>query len=357
MREHLRCALVTFYALLLMACCLLPLAVAAADAIHPYRITMILYRGCEEACQHFQLYFRKHNIPVQVTLRDAAQDKEKARRFVAEAKAAKPDLIVAWGTSVALETVGPHDAVDPARHITDIPVLFMIVSQPVSSGIVKSLASPGRNVSGVLYLLPPETQIRAARAYLDFKRVGFIVNGAEANSLITRDEIKALSGRFGFTLIEREVPRDAAGKPDASALPQLVAELAAETVDLIYQPPDTFLNVNRDLLTGAALRHRIPVFAAAEAPVVNSSALFGVAIRYQDVGRYTAHLAEKILVEGKRPQNIAIELPRHFSYLVNMWVAAKLDRYPPLKLLDVAELTGTPASSPQISTLNQLQPK
>ena len=101
----------------------------------------------------FQLYFHKHGIPAQFTLRDAAQDKEKVRRFVAEAKAARPDLIVAWGTSVALETVGAHDAVDPARHIADIPVLFMIVSQPVSSGIVKSLASPGRNVSGVLYLL------------------------------------------------------------------------------------------------------------------------------------------------------------------------------------------------------------
>ena len=353
MRDHLRRASFTIRALLLIACCLPPPAVAAANAAHPYRITMILYRGCEEACEHFQLYFRKHGIAAQFTLRDAAQDKDKARRFVAEAKAAKPDLVVAWGTSVALETVGRHDGVDPARHITDIPVLFMIVSQPVSSGIVKNLGSPGRNVSGVLYLLAPETQIRAARAYLDFKRIGFIVNGAEANSLITRDEIKALSGRFGFTLIEREIPRDAAGKPDASALPHLVDELAAEKVDLIYQPPDTFLNVNRDLLTESALRHRIPVFAAAEAPVVNSSALFGVAIRYQDVGRYTAHLAEKILVEGKRPKDIAIELPRHFSYLVNMRVAAQLERYPPLKLLDVAELTGLSASPPQKNSLDQ----
>jgi putative ABC transport system substrate-binding protein len=357
MREHLRRALFAFCAWLAVDCGLLPAAAAAADAVRPYRITMILYRGCEDACRHFQLYFRKHGIPAQFTLRDAAQDKDTVRRFVAEARAARPDLIVAWGTSVALETVGPHDAVDPARHITDIPVLFMVVSQPVSAGIVKSLAAPGRNVSGVLYLLAPETQIRAARAYLDFKRVGFIVNGAEENSLITRDQIRALSGRFGFALIERELPRDAAGKPDAASLPRLVAELAAQKVDLIYQPPDTFLNVNRDVLTSAALSHRIPVFAAAEAPVVNSSALFGVAIRYQDVGRYTAHLAERILVGGERPQNIAIELPRHFSYLVNMRVAAELERYPPLKLLDVAELTGTPASAPQISSPDQLQPK
>jgi putative ABC transport system substrate-binding protein len=333
-----------FTALLLLVCGALPLALAAADAAHPFRITMILFRGCEEACQNFQLQLRKLGVPAQFTLRDSGQDKEKVRQFVAEAKAARPDLIVAWGTSVALETVGAYDAPDPARYITDIPVLFMVVSQPRSAKIVKSLESPGRNATGVSYLLPPETQIKAARAYLDFKRVGFVLNKAEANSIITRDQIKELSGKYGFTLIEREVPRDAAGKPDAASLPQLVAELAAEKVDLIYQPPDTFLNVNSDALTGAAVEHRIPVFAAAEAPVVKSNALFGVTIKYQDIGRYTAYLAEKILLEGKRPKDIPVELPRHFSYLVNMRVAAQLERYPPLKLLDVAELTGTPVT-------------
>lgn len=317
-------------------------AMATAEAARPFRITMILFRGCEEACQNFQSHLRKLGVSAQFTLRDSAQDKEKVRQFVAEAKAVKPDLVVAWGTSVALETLGAHDAPDPARYIADIPVLFMVVSQPKLAKIVKSLESPGRNATGVSYLLPPETQIKAARAYLDFKRVGFVLNLAEANSVITRDQIKELSGKYGYTLIEREVPRDAAGKPDAASLPQLVAQLAAEKVDLIYQPPDSFLNVNSDALTGAAVEHRIPVFAAAEAPVVKSNALFGVTIKYHDIGRYTAYLAEKILLEGKHPKDIPIELPRHFSYLVNMRVAAQLERYPPLKLLDVAELTGLP---------------
>jgi putative ABC transport system substrate-binding protein len=218
----------------------------------------------------------------------------------------------------------------------------MIVSDPLAAKIVKSLDAPGRNVTGVRYLLPLETQLRAARAYLDFKRVGIVLNRAEANSVIIRDQLKALAGTFGYTLVEREVPRDAAGKPDAAALPRLVAELAEEQVDLIYQIPDSFLYVNSDALTGAAVARGLPVFAAAEAPVLKSNALFGVTIKYQDVGRHTAYLAEKILVEGKRPRDLPVVLPRHFSYLINMRVASKLNRYPPLKLLDVAELT--PAS-------------
>ena len=49
---------------------------ASADPA-PYRITMLLYRGCEEACKGFQGYFRQHGIAAEFTLRDAAQDKHR----------------------------------------------------------------------------------------------------------------------------------------------------------------------------------------------------------------------------------------------------------------------------------------
>ena len=139
----------------------LPAGATAAPA--EYHVMMLLYRGCEEACQGFQDYFRRQRIPVRFTLRDAAQDKSRIAGLVAEAKRTRPDLVVTWGTTVSLETVGRWDAVDPARHITDLPVLFMIVSQPVELGLVPTLASSRRNVAGSLYLLPVEEQLRAAR--------------------------------------------------------------------------------------------------------------------------------------------------------------------------------------------------
>lgn len=318
-------------------------AMLHADALgaapRTYRIDFILYRGCEEACQSFQTQLAKLGVNARIRLLDAAQDREKLRRHVATVKADRPDLAVVWGTSAALEAVGPYDVVDPSRHITDLPVLFMVVSQPLATKIVSDYTAPGRDVTGVRYLLPLETQLRAARAYYDFRRVGLIYNPWEANSLIARDELNALAGRFGYALIERAVLPNRAGKPDPASIPAQVAELAKAGADIIYQPPDSFLNVHSDALTAAALEHRVPVFAAAEAPVLKSQALFGVAIRYTDLGRHTAHLAKKILVDGRAARDLPVELPRHFSYLINMDVAAKLDRYPPLKLLDVAELT------------------
>ena len=325
-----------------LALTLLPAALASparADA-RPYRIAMLLYRGCEEACKGFQAYFRQHGIAAEFTLRDAAQDKRRIAGFVDEVRRQKPDLVVTWGSSVTREAVGPWNAVDPRHHIIDLPVLFMIVSDPVALGVVESLAKPRRNLTGTLYLLPMETQIKAARGYLDFKRVGFILNETEANSLSARDDLRALAPTHGFTLVERRLPISAAGTPDSTALPAILEAFRQDGVDLIYQGPDSFLNSRREQLTDGALALGIPVFAAAEAPVQSARALLGVVNKYEDVGRFTASQALRILRDNTPPAQIPIELPRNFSYLINLPVALQLGRYPPLKLLDVAEIVG-----------------
>ncbi len=314
----------------------LPAGATAAPA--EYHVMILLYRGCEEACQGFQDYFRRQRIPVRFTLRDAAQDKSRIASLVAEAKRTRPDLVVTWGTTVSLETVGRWDAVDPARHITDLPVLFMIVSQPVELGLVPTLASSRRNVAGSLYLLPVEEQLRAARTYFDFHRVGFLANPAEANSRASLEALRAQAPRFGFSLIEEQVGVDAAGRPVASTLPDKVAALAGAGADLLYLSPDTFLNSQRQAVTGAALARGLPVFAAAEAAVLHADALFGVVNRYDQVGRFTARQALRILRDRVKPADIPVELPRRFSYLINMRVARQLGRYPPLPLLDIAEI-------------------
>ena len=131
---------------------------------------------------------------------------------------------------------------------------------------------------------------------------------------------------------------NAAGKPVASTLPDKVAALADAGADLLYLSPDTFLNSQRQAVTGAALARGLPVFAAAEAAVLHADALFGVVNRYDQVGRFTARQALRILRDRVKPADIPVELPRRFSYLINMRVARQLGRYPPLPLLDIAEI-------------------
>jgi putative ABC transport system substrate-binding protein len=319
-------------------------AAAAASAEPPsYHVMMLLYRGCEEACRGFQDHFGRQQVRARFTLRDADQDARRIPGFVAEARRLRPDLVVAWGTTVALETVGQWDAVDRSRHIADIPVVFMAVSDPLQSRLVPTLAGSGRNLAGTLYLLPVAEQLRAARAYLDFRRMGFLYNPAEANSLNSLQDLRAQASHFGFSLVVETLPIGANGQPSAGDIPGRIAALAAAGVDLLYFSPDSFLNSQRRLVTGEALARQMPVFAAAEAPVTQADALLGVLNRYDQIGRFTARLALRILREGAPPGELPIELPRQFSYLINLRVAHRLGRYPPLPLLDIAEIVGGPA--------------
>jgi putative ABC transport system substrate-binding protein len=315
-----------------------PLAPAwAADPpAKPFRIYMALWRGWEEAAQGFKDYFANQNIPVELIVRDAGQDKAKLKDFVAEAKRLNVDLVFTWGTTVTEEMLGRHDSVDPALHITNIPAVFAIVSQPLG-GVVPSLASSGRNITGTTYLVPTETQANLIQSYRPLKKLGVVYNPLERNAVVAIEELTAIGARSGFTLETRAVDL-ADGKPNPASIAGKVAQLKDAGIDFLYIPPDTFLNVNRDLLTGAALERGIPSFAVGENAVLTSKAMFGGVYRYYTVGQLTAYKAEQILVHKARPADIAIDAPKRLSIIINMPVVRQLGIYPPMKLLNLAEV-------------------
>jgi putative ABC transport system substrate-binding protein len=309
----------------------------AADS-KPFRITMVVFRGCEDACMGFKDYWVENKIPVEIEILDAKTNTQLLPDFVKHVKANKPDLLVTWGTTVSLAMLGTTDNVDPAKHVTEVPALFMIASTPVGSKLVSSLTAPGRNVSGTLYIVPVETQLNVARLYMPYKRIGFILNPTEDNSKVIQAELEAAQSKFNFELVSRVVPLNASSKPDAASLPRLIDELVQDKVDLLYFAPDTFLLLNRNVITKHALKQKLPVLAVSELVVLESDALFGVVNRYTTVGQLTAAKAEMILVKKIEPKNIPIVAPPGFSLIVNMRVAKELQRYPPIRVVKIAEI-------------------
>ena len=303
----------------------------------PYRIYMALFRGWEDCAQGFKDYFVNQGIPVELIVRDAGQDKSKLPEFVAEAKAMKVDLVFTWGTTVTQEMLGPYDKPDPERHITDIPAVFAIVSQPVGAKVVPDMASSRRNVTGTSYLVPMETQVALMQSYRRFSALGMVYNPLEPASQITINELTKLGRDLDFGLIA--VPVDVVdGKPSPASIPAKVAEVKGAGAQFLYIPPDTFINVNRDALTEAALEQKLPSFAAAENPVLNSKAMFGAVYRYYPVGQLTAYKAEQILVQGRAPADIPIDAPKRMAIMINMPVVRRLGIYPPMNLLGLSEV-------------------
>lgn len=311
---------------------------AAAPAGRPFRIYMILWRGETAVEQGFRAYLAARRINVEYIVRDAAQSVARVPEFIAEARRLKVDLVYTWGTPGTLAAVGRLGEADPARHLTDIPLVFTMVASPSAAGLVTPAGFSHRNVTGTSHVAPLSHQLRAMQAYRQFERLAVIYNPLEANSLAVLEELRSLASGAGFSLIEQPVPLDQAGRPRADALPHLVSQVSAREPQFLYLPPDSFIGgANAGLITREALRHRLPTFTATEAPLRNAEALFGLVSRYDAVGRLTASKAEQIF-NGRVAGDLPVETLARFSYLLRMPVAHALDFYPPLGVLGYAEV-------------------
>jgi len=72
--------------------------------------------------------------------------------------------------------------------------------------------------------------------------------------------------------------------------------------------------------------------------VREQKALFSIAARAKDVGRMAAMQVLKILRDGHAPGDLPIAQIKDFAYVVNMDVAKKLNIFPPIEVLRVAEI-------------------
>lgn len=315
----------------------LPRLARAQAQRRPYRIFMILFRGWEEACNGFRDYFRYRSIDVDLIVRDAEQNLGRVAEFVREANETRPDLVYLWGTGTTATALGPWNGTDNRRYLRDVPCVFNIVTNPVGTGVIRSLESPGREATGTIYVVPTNVQFRTMQAYRAFQRAAVIYNRLEPNSRLVVDELKDLTGQQGGTLIDLPVTLNAAGRPDPDSIAGLVQAAKRGDAQWLYIPPDTFLNDHRAVLTTTALEQGLPTFAASERFVIFAEGLAGLVCRYYNIGAFTAFKAEQILIQGRPASSIPVETLNRFSLVVRFQSARRLRFYPPMSMVRYAE--------------------
>lgn len=300
-----------------------------------YRIT---FRGPTEVEAGLTDYLAAQDLDVEYIIRDVARDPRRLPELVEEIHASQPDLVYTWGTTVTLGIVGRWDEPPSPERISTIPVVFALVSAPVTAGIMPDLASSGRNVTGAIHVVPLEAQIRAMQSYRPFRRVGVLYTRSEPNSRSIVRELERLAPIMGFTVVARTFTENADGQPIADGAEDLVAGLAADGAEWLYYLPDTFLGTIYDRVTPAALANGLPTFGAAELAVRQGGALVGLVSRYYSVGQLAASKALMILRDGVPPAEIPASTLRRFALIINMESAHALGIYPPLAMLNYAEL-------------------
>ncbi len=331
--------LVSFLCLVIMLS--IPFPVVAEETKRGKKlIYAVLWRGCEESCEAFTDVIVNSTLNAEIVLRNADGEKSQFAAWIKEASSLKADLVLTWGTSVTLGMAGTIDYKESPDFITQIPIVFMIVADPVGSRIIESYSKTGRdNITGTRNRPPDSVFIKAIRSYLPgFKKLGMLYNSDEPNSVQKVSEVLDLAKEMNFELISYDLRLDDEGHPVKDDINLKMEQLKSDEVDFVYMGSSSFLRKNQDLFTDAALKNGLPVLSPYQNTVTDSNALLSVASRYEDVGKLAGEQALIILEEGKKPGDLPVRSVSKYTYLVNMKVAPKLNLYPSVEILQFAQL-------------------
>jgi putative tryptophan/tyrosine transport system substrate-binding protein len=312
----------------------------AAAPERVFRIFMVLGRGESSNETGFKDYLARRGIRAEYTVRNPAGDAGKIADAVREIRETRPDLIYTWGTPQTRGVVGAWDAPDPQNFVRDIPVVFNFVANPIDARIVRALDRPGGNVTGTVHIAPVAVQVNTILAYRPIKTLGTVFNPAERNAALAVADLREECERRGLRLLEFPLPL-VAGKPDAAAIPDLIAHCKEQGAEMLYVGPDTFVaGINYKITGQAALAVRLPTFSVTELIVRSDRGMLALASSTYGIGRFTGFKAAQILLDDKAPGDIPVETLRRFSVIINMSTVKELAFYPPIGLLNFAEVVG-----------------
>lgn len=307
--------------------------------VAPKKIYMIMLFGKGETKveKAFKEYFALKKKSVEFIMRDMDQDATKMPGFVDEIRKIKPDLIYMYGTVPALGVAGKWNEVDPAKHITDIPIVFTGASEPALAGIVKEYGPSGRNITGLSHNVPLETQLKTMKMYSNFKKIAVIFNPNEPQSKSGADRLESTGQKLGFETLKFpfEIKN---GKPDPKSIQTVMAKLVEAKPDLAYFPSDAFIISHIEEITASLQKHNIPSFTFNEFCIIKpQTALFAVVANMYTLGQLTASVADQILFEGKKASEIPVSMIDRFSVVYRKDTLKNTKSYPNLSFLELAQ--------------------
>lgn len=234
-----------------------------------------------------------------------------AKQFVGE----KPDVLVGIATPTAQAL---------AASTRTIPVIFTAVSDPIGAKLVKDLAHPGGNVTGLSDLSPVAQHVDLMQELVpDLKAIGVVYNPGEANAVALVDLLKSAAKTKNIKVVK--------GTALKSADVQGAARIIASKVQVIYAPTDNTVASAIDALIGVANQGKIPVVGGSTSFVENG-AVASLGFDYYQVGVQTADYVEAVL-QGKAVSEIPVTFAKGSDLFLNQKAADSLGITMPEALL------------------------
>jgi putative ABC transport system substrate-binding protein len=243
---------------------------------------------------------------VRLGYRWTAGDPDRTLLFAKEIFELKPDVML----------VHSSPAVAALRRLTSkIPMVFVLIADPIGSGFVDSLAHPGGNVTGFMNAEAP-----MAGKWLGLimeiapriKRVALIYNPRTSPYQSYLREFDASARQFGVEAVPTPVL-------DAAELGRALHALGQEPNSAFFVVPDIFVQVHRALIIKLAEEYRIPAIYPYRFFPTSGGLLsygFDTVIAFRQAASYV----DKIL-KGAAPADLPVQAPAAFKMVVNLKAA------------------------------------
>jgi len=293
-------------AMLVLAVLLLP-GQALAETYTVSVNQFVEHPALDAVLKGFQDGMKELGLEAEYNVHIAQANMGTTTQIASQIKGEKPDLVLAIATPSAQAT---------AQKIKDIPVLATAVTDFVGAGLVKSMETPGGNITGMTDMSPIREQVELVREFMpEIETLGVIYNAGEANSVTLVNVLKDVCKDMGIEVEEATVA-------NSSGVYQAAKSLVGKC-DAVYIPTDNTVVSALESALKVAAETDMPVFSADNDSVERGS-VASLAVDYYRMGRQTADMARRILVDGADPATMPVESLQDLMLYVNPTAAADM---------------------------------
>jgi putative ABC transport system substrate-binding protein len=303
-----------------------PLTCGAQQAAKTYRIGFL---GVSSAADYAQFvnaflqglrelgYEQGRNIVIDYRWADGREERlpELARELVRLG----PDVIVSHSIAVSAAQ----------RATATIPIVMGVSADPIGTGLIKSLAQPGGNTTGVTSQLvdaAPKRLELLKEIAPNLKSVAVVSNPTFPSLRKGLEETEAAARKLGI-----RVRSYAFAEADPAGLESMLATILRDRPDGLLVQPDPLIGRHTVRIAEFAVKNRLPAIGGARQFAVDGG-LFSYGGNFVEGWRLAARYVDRIL-KGAKPADLPVEQPTSFELVINLKTARAMGLTLPSLLL------------------------
>ena len=232
---------------------------------------------------------------------------------------AKPYIEKKFDVIVAMGATAPLIAKELTR---EIPIVFVGASDPIASGLVKSVARPEANVTGIARATDVEMQGKRLEVFKEavptLQRVAVLYNARGENPGHAKSFalVQKVAPTLGLKLIEKPVK-------SAADIERVLASVSKDTTDGIFVICSSLFRDPIKKMAAVAMQKRLALAGCRLPDVTEQGILLSYGADSYRIGHRGAWYVDRIL-KGTKPQDLPVEAPTYFELVINLKTAKQI---------------------------------